>query len=263
MNEITKVIVGETEGVMKEAYKDIVSPSAKPIGMMLSYLPRTIRLCFSKWERWIINSEESLRLTGQALQEKVINIPEHKLCEPEPYVAIPAIQQIAYCFDSNDLRDMYANLLAASMNTDKKWSVHPSYVDIIKQLTPDEAKILKQLPRTSVNFIPIIDIKVTLANGKGEETIARNITQEALYNICDVPGAMCSYLDNLERLQLIKISDTSWLADGSLYDMVEASQRATSFKNRTLEDGQSYCIGKKLFYVTDFGVGFINCCIDE
>ena len=100
MNEIIGKLAEESGGVLKKAYTDVVEPSAKPVGIMLSFLPRTIRLGLSKWEKWIINGEESLQLTAEALQEKVEKIPEEKQCEPEPYVAVPAIQQIAYCFDS-------------------------------------------------------------------------------------------------------------------------------------------------------------------
>ena len=48
-----------------------------------------------KWEKWIINGEESIRLTAEAVKEKAKEIPEDKLTEPEPYVAVPAIQATA------------------------------------------------------------------------------------------------------------------------------------------------------------------------
>ena len=70
MDEKTKAIVEQTEGVLTEVYKDLVSPSVQPIGIMLSYLPRTIRLGLSRWEKWLINGEESLKLTAQALKDK-------------------------------------------------------------------------------------------------------------------------------------------------------------------------------------------------
>ena len=80
MNEIIGKLAEESGGVLKKAYTDVVEPSAKPVGIMLSFLPRTIRLGLSKWEKWIINGEESLQLTAEALQEKVEKIPEEKPC---------------------------------------------------------------------------------------------------------------------------------------------------------------------------------------
>lgn len=262
MDEINKIIVGETEGVLTEAYKDLLSPSVKPIGAMLSLLPRTIRLALGKWEKWIVNGEESLQLTAQALRVKVEKIPEEKQCEPEPYVAVPAIQQIAYCYDSEVLRDMYANLLASSMNTDKKWTVHPSFVDVIKHITPDEAKLLRILPRSSKSYLPLVDLKESSGMKAGESIIARNIVQDNMYDVCESPESMSSYLDNLDRLKLIRIPEDLHIVDDSYYRKIEESTRMLNLKATALPEGHKYTIRKRLLYVTDYGLSFIRCCID-
>ena len=93
MGEIEDEILEQTKGVAVEAYKDLVRPSAKPLGEILSLFPRTIRLAFSGWEKWLINREESLRQAAAAIEEKVMKIPEEKVVEPEAYVAIPAMKQ--------------------------------------------------------------------------------------------------------------------------------------------------------------------------
>ena len=47
MDEIKSIIAGETEGVLTEAYKDLLSPSAKPIGaMLLENIPDGCAECF-------------------------------------------------------------------------------------------------------------------------------------------------------------------------------------------------------------------------
>lgn len=88
MVDLKGELVKQSSGALTEAYKDLVSPTAEPVGVMLSLLPRTIRLGLSKWEKWIVNGEESLKLTAQALQKKVESIPAEKQCEPEPYIEI-------------------------------------------------------------------------------------------------------------------------------------------------------------------------------
>lgn len=152
-DEITKGIIDKADGVLSEVYKDAISPIVKPVGDILSFLPRTVKLALSGWEKWLINGEETIRLTAESVREKIQAIPEEKLVEPEPYVAIPAMQQLSYCVNNEELRDLYANLLVSSMNADKKWQVHPAFVDIIKQLTPDEAKIIKSVPEIKSHFM--------------------------------------------------------------------------------------------------------------
>jgi len=261
MDTIKEKLAEQAEGVMEGVYNDLVSPSIKPIGTMLSYLPRTIRLFFSKWEKWIINGEESLNLTGEILKEKLKNIPEEKICEPEPYVAIPAIQQIAYCYDSTELREAYANLLAASMNEDKKWEVHPSFVNIIKQLSPDEARLLKAFPRRSTTYVPVIHVTIDKGRQIGKETIKRNVVEPRFYNLCNVPDNMSSYLENLVRLKLITIPEDLYIADEKFYMPIENSELIKNLQKEPLENDQKYSLDRKLLYVTDFGITFANCCI--
>ena len=181
MDEISKEVLNQTKGVAVEVYKDVVSPSAKPIGEVLSFLPRTIKVAFGGWEKWLVNKEESIRLTADAIKKKVEQIPEDKLVEPEAHIAIPAIQQLCYCQDSEELRDLYANLLTSSMNADKKWQVHPAYVDIVKQLCPDEAKYLKAMPEYIIPTYPLIDVLFSVGEGaKGANPIVSNFTD---YNL--------------------------------------------------------------------------------
>ena len=260
---LTDSIAEQTTEVLGKVYDDVIHPSAEPVGQVLSYLPRTLRLWFSKWERWLINGEENLRLTSEALRDKVKTIPEEKLCEPEAYVAVPIMQQLAYCYDSSELRDMYANLLAASMNTDKKWQVHPGYIDVIKQLTPDEAKLLSVLPKETNEYVPLITLKVKLGDyTKGEEIIKQNYTN-AWDDICDQPQNISLYLDDLARLKIIDIPDGQSLVNIEKYESIKNSEYIQKLKaEHVLAPDTEYDFEQKVMNVTEYGRGFILCCID-
>lgn len=60
-------------------------------------------------------------------------------------IAGPALEALKYTYDKDELRNMYLNLLTSSMNKDIKDKAHPSYVEIIRQLTPLDAKVFKRL----------------------------------------------------------------------------------------------------------------------
>ena len=261
MSEDEKEILEQTKGVAVEVYKDVARPIVKPIGEILGFLPRTLKLALSGWEKWLINGEESLKLTAEAIKEKVKQIPEDKLVEPEPYVAIPAIQQISYCQNSEELRDLYANLLTASMNADKKWQVHPSFVDIIKQITPDEAKIIKSLPNFKNSFMPAIDVKLLDKDksSKGHQILLTNFTTIGL-DVIENKANICSYIDNLIRLKIIEIPPTYHLTDETLYEPLEKS----SLLDNLIPDiyKESYTIGyrHKIIVITNFGLLFKQIC---
>lgn len=256
MSEIEKEILEQTKGVAVEAYKDALRPVVKPIGEILGFLPRTIKLALCGWEKWLINGEESLKLTAEAIKEKVKQIPEGNLVEPELYVAIPAIQQISYCQNSEELRDLYANLLTSSMNTEKKWKVHPSFVDIIKQLTPDEAKYLKSLPPMAIAIHPLIDVDFSTGNS-GEHPIISNFTDYNL-NVLEYPENICAYIDNLVRLNLIEIPSGQWVNDPKKYEQLEVHPM---IQNPVRGNGKvqiKYKYKHKLFRLTNFGLNFVN-----
>ena len=176
MDELSKEVLNQTKGVAVEVYKDALRPTIKPLGEIMGFLPRTLKVWVSGWEKWIINGEESLRLTAEAIKEKVKAVPDGKLVEPDAYVAIPAIQQLCYCQNSDELREMYANLLTSSMNADKKWQVHPAFVDIVKQLNPDEAKYLKSLTPFTTHVYPLIDVDFSINGANGGHPAVTNFT---------------------------------------------------------------------------------------
>ncbi len=261
-NEIANKVIEQTSGVIEKVYDDIAHSTVKSVGNTISFIPRTIGVWLSKWEKWIINGEESIRLTAQAVQEKAKSIPEDKLTEPESYVAIPAIQQLSYCFDSDVLREMYANLLLSSMNTDTKFFVHPAFVDIIKQLSPDEAKLLKVLPKTTVQYNALIDLQLNFSVNRGHISLLRNYTDIGI-GVCEAPENICAYIDNLDRLKLITVMEEIHLMDANKYTSMESSQFVIDHKKTPLEDGESFSIKRKSFVVTEFGLNFINTCVDS
>ena len=258
MDELTKEVLEQAKGVGVEAYKDLVRPSAKPIGEVLSLFPRTIRIAFAGWERWLFNKEESLRLTASAIEEKIQLIPDDKIVVPEAHVAIPAIQQLCYCQDSDELRDMYANLLTSSMNADKKWQVHPAFVDIVKQLCPDEAKYLKALSPLGIMIYPLIDVAFTIGEtAKGEHVAISNFTDYNI-DILEYPQNIGSYIDNLVRLNLIEIPAGHCLVSEKSYVSLENHPLIKDAINDNHQGLFKYTFKHKMFRPTNFGVNFVN-----
>lgn len=116
---------------------------------------------------------------------------------------------------------MYANLLANFMDKERSDLVHPSFVEVIKQLNPDEAKLLKSFGPSNAVLYPLIDIRLN-EEGAGYRTIVRNygILGES---ICERPNCISRYLENLSRLGLIYIPDDLYLTDSSRYEPIEQS----------------------------------------
>lgn len=253
MDNISDTLLKTTDNVIHEVYKDALQPSVRSVGEILGFLPRTVRLLLRGWEKWLINGEESLKLTGEAIEEKMKSIPPEKIIEPEPYVAIPAIQQLTYCQDNQLLRNLYANLLVSSMDIDTKWIVHPSFVDIIKQLNPDEAKFLHGLK--AKNAYPLLDIRINApSSGYGE--IIVNFTAVGIEGISR-KKSIPEYIDNLNRLGIIRISQ-SYLIDNNRYiETIKICEELFQIP-KTVSNGWEISYHKHLFELTDFGASFVQ-----
>lgn len=202
--DIAKELVSQTAG---KTYNDLVHPTAQATGGIISFIPRTIRVWFNKWEKWILNGEYAIRETEKLLEEKLKHIPEDKIVEPEPYVAVPAIQQLSYSFDSEALRELYANLLASSMNIDKKDAVHPAFVDIIRQLTPSEAKLLSYIYECPYNSVLLRESGLYTVNNiqEGSYDVGLEVDDVFINSIDRHTLSIC--LDNLMRLRLLTFQE--------------------------------------------------------
>lgn len=67
---------------------------------------RAIHAALSPLEKWVLQKEYNLSETKKLLEEKLKDIPAENIITPPAYVAVPALQSIAYCMDDIQLRDM-------------------------------------------------------------------------------------------------------------------------------------------------------------
>lgn len=228
-------------------------PVVRPIGEILGFLPRTIRVWLRGWEKWLINGEASVRMTAEAIEEKIKDVPADKIVEPDSYVAVPAIQQLTYCQDNPNLRELYANLLVSSMNIDTKWKVHPSFVDIIKQLNPDEAKILSPLKKGMT--CPLLDVRLVPPEGAFFEVLV-NFTDQA-FDLLDQRNNISMYIDNLARLGLIRISMDRLMQENRYENTIRLCESLHHIPEFTSDNWKREYI-KKLFELSEYGASFVS-----
>lgn len=157
MNEDTaKMLTEVAKERSKDVYDDTFKSTAQKTGDLLSLIPETFYSALLPLRKWNLSRETEFIKFRQALEKTVENVPAEKLVAPEPYVAIPALEAVSYSMDREELRDLYANLLAKSMYEDTKDHVHPMFVEIIKQMSPLDARIFRTIMEREEN--PLIDL---------------------------------------------------------------------------------------------------------
>lgn len=201
--------IGDTLKTAPTLYEDALQPTVQEVGKFAARIPRAINAAFSGLDKWILNKEYAIDETKKLLAQKLENVDPKKIVEPEPYVAVPAIQAISYSMNSEELRSLYANLIANAMNSDTKDLVHPSFVEIIKQMSPNDALILKEIAYSK--FFPLVNLSVSKYDSSDSSAI--NKMKDSIYSysypsityisFSDYESTLMS-LDNLLRLRLIE-----------------------------------------------------------
>lgn len=250
----------------KDAYADLGHPIAAPSGELIGLVPRAIKAAFAPLEKWVLLREYNISETKKLLEEKLKNVPPELIQPPEAHIAVPALQYISYCMDNEKLRDMYANLLASSMVSIVKSGVHPGFVEIIKQLCPDEAKILKYM-FTYSQTIPTITVRYTLKDGGGLD-ILKNFSNVGELSQCekDTPDYIGRYFDNMLRLGLIEnAGDLASLSDKKLYEPVRTHKYIVPIATDEVaqKNGFSQVNVKESFVsLSNYGISFCNICLN-
>lgn len=252
-------VIDQSGGVLEKAYDDLAHPTAKSVGNTVSLIPRTIGVWLGKWEKWVINGEESIRLTAEAVREKAERIPVEKLTEPEPYVAIPAVQQLSYCYDSEELRNMYANLLVSAMNQDTKMDVHPGFTSIINQLSPLDIKALECI-KAGGGVLPLASIQLRFENNNFIELVCDYAIdlKDILWDV----KIHSATLQNLKRLGLINVRYDHQVKPDEVYNIYKSDSVYIELENECVTEDKRLQLERGLIEFTEFGLSFCKVCCD-
>lgn len=200
------------------------------------------------------------------LEQAVSSIPEENIIEPPLHIVGPSLEASKYYFENDKLRTMFAKLISASMNADTISQAHPSFVEIIKQLSTLDAMNLN-LFKSQENH-PLAQYNYVTNGWEGRVTFKTNVFLENP-EVMDIDLNSAS-ISNLCRLGLISSSYNHQLqgdvykkyVDNSTYQYsksnIETHKLYTDDSSRVFE---SIEIIKGLVEITPFGKNFIRTCI--
>ena len=190
---------------------------------------------------------------------EVSNIPIDQIQEPKLSVLGPALEASKYYIDDEELRSLFAKLIAASMDNSKNEVLQPAFVEIIKQMSPIDAKNLINLYDIKDKQNPIVSIILESKDSKNYKEVFDHFYIENIGNISHVRVA--SPLLNLKRLGLIEINYGVFLSDENRYLSYENHPIINQFKNEYNDDLHSIKLKKGLIKITNFGMDFCKICI--
>ncbi len=197
--------------------------------------------------------EQNIKEYKNSIATEIAKIQEENIQEPPLSIVGPALEASKYYVEEDELRSMFATLIASSMDKSKEDKTHPSFVEIIKQLSTLDAKILLSFKNSHSHPIG----KLIEERPNGYFVIVDNFYLHETIENYYLPDISAS-VSNLTRLGLIEITDQEIIK--SEYFM--NNKTVTSYINSRINIDKSVLKMKsKRLDVTPYGKNFIWSCI--
>ncbi|MCX9005717.1 DUF4393 domain-containing protein [Citrobacter portucalensis] len=257
VDESAKAIV---EKLAVPVYEDALSPFAKELSKGLVSITRMVNLGVFLVEDSVNAVTSVLRMTA----ENLALLPPKQISFDRPRVALQALNEAKFAINEDEIQRLFSNLISASLDKETSKLAHPAYIEIIKQLQPDEAKILRFMfnkENHRKGHAPTIDIiqqdledsNLTITSTRLEVNL---ICEDAG---CDNPENSVMYFSNLKRLGLLApTSGTSFPKEE--HERIFSSEKVKEICSVNSHlDRVSYKSGQYSF--TGFGRGFVDSCV--
>lgn len=242
---------------IKDIYDDLAHPTLSTVGQALQGATKVaLSPIFAMvWGVDKIAGYLSVALP-QYFEER--KIAKEKIKSPDPAIAVPLIEAMRYTSHKEELREMFTNLLGASMNSDIV-DEHPAFVEIIKQMSSDECKMIKYLhesPSMPKQYIPMLKIRQQINTGGVD--LMPYFSDICYITGCQYPKKFPEYLNNLHRLGLVEVFYDRFLTNEKLYiDLKEhkAFPRFLFYEEDILVES------KGMYGLSKFGEKFCAVCL--
>lgn len=171
-----------------------------------------------------VEREVSVEKLKRELLEEASKIKPENIKEPKLNILGPALEASRYFIEDEPLRIMFAKLIASSMDSSKDSYIHPSFVEIIKQMNPIDADNMLNI-HLNGNEGSICEIKAVLSTG-GYLKLYTNIY---LGNPNQRNQSLIGpSLENLKRMGLIKIDYQEFYTNEAVYDIFKNTEEFSS-----------------------------------
>lgn len=259
VKDTLEAVQGIVEAV--PVYEDMLQPATQELSKGVLTIAKTINMALFPLAGLVWSYEKIKDKLLKSLEKKLKDVPEENIITPDASIAVPTIEALRYTGQNEELREMFSTLLATAMNSSSARFAHPAFVEIIKQINHDEAKIIKYL--TSGNATAIVRVRMFDPDSTEErfaEPIANFSTLPFVAN-CTFPELGPSYLENLERLGLANISYDVYSILPDAYVHIENHPIIQHWKDAAPSYNKRFEIQRGAFTLTSFGKKFIKSCV--
>ena len=221
--------------LLTQLYGDLAKPGVAQVGKALSTvlgLGNTIL-----WPIQWLNERARIALECnlERYREKVSQIPLEKVTPVAPEIGVPIAEKSSYVAD-HDLRELYTNRLAKALAFHTVSQAHPSFVNVINNISPDEALLIRQFMKQGA--IPFVTAKFHNPSKNEWRTIEDLCFGLHSETTLAFPANVPAYVSNFEGLGLIDVCRDISIALATEY--YEAMERFLKERYKNTPDRKSF-----------------------
>lgn len=260
----------------KKITENLLEDSSMYIGRTLGELVETVTMPISVPIHFTSEFSKSLK---KKIDDKFSKYKEEELefKDINFQQLLKYVNDLKYSLDSEEIQNIFANLIVKSFVKEEKYGLHPAFSAIVSELSPLDARnlsiIYEKYPSES---FAMVDYKAVAPNGS-YTTLKQNVFLENKdENDLDVQTLS---IENLERLKLLfitnsfkwedseynKFRESSFFVEKQLdYNEMKERWRTAKVPNEQVESWVSDIqLNKKTCELTTFGRLFCSLCFKE
>jgi hypothetical protein len=243
--------------LITDFYGDLLKPGVKQVGKALATiigLGNTIL-----WPIAVGNERARIALERnlEKYRSQLETIPDEKIIAVQPEVGVPIAEKLSYVNDE-ELSSLYVNLLAKASTIDTTKFAHPSFVNVINNLCPDEAVYLKELHKKG--GAPFIEIRLCEKNSAKFSIFCLSTTIIPPVEV-SFPDNEEAYLSNFEGLGLVKIRRDILSAVTGVYEDLESKAKPQLDAMTIDKEKMEFRFERGKIEITPFGKLFMDACL--
>lgn len=249
-------------GLLVEIYGDLAKPGVRQVGKALDTvigLGNTV-LWPIAWanERSRLYLERNL----EAYREKLAQLPLEKIIPVAPEIGVPIAEKLAYVQDQK-LSELYVALLVTASNEDTVSQAHPSFVNVINNLSPDEAQLLEYFFNN-----PADDLQFVTAKWVHPKTGVYSFAGDLLLDPeqstgLAFPQNIPAYISNFAGLGIASIHHDRSVHGSVIYSNIEAHWTSVLPVVDPVDPERTLNFERGVIGVTEFGRLFIEACHED
>lgn len=213
----------------KSTQELLMNPTVKNIGETLGALSELILSPINTFTTW---TNTHIRKFQQSITENINKIPEADRDLAKFNLAMKAIDDAKFQITDDNLREMFAKLIAASIDKRYNQGLSPRFSNVLSQFSPEDARFLMQISTSDLHKIPTIIFFTQVDNPgrgltEGDHFIAPNYS-----TACWFQNELS--LNNLVSLGIINLREDEYLTSNinkSFYDSAEKSNEFLNWSN--------------------------------